>query len=65
MARTFARLEAGVAITEFLRRHPEPALLEPRLTWRSDGIIRGLANLPVRLGPGQPDQPEPMSSGHT
>ncbi|MFE5397524.1 cytochrome P450 [Streptomyces sp. NPDC056568] len=47
-----ARLEAAVAVRLLLRRHPSlaPAADPATLTWRTGTLLRGLAELPVRLG---------------
>lgn len=47
-----ARLEAEIALRLLLARHPALALAtEPSaLTWRTSTLLRGLAELPVRLG---------------
>ncbi|MGZ3100339.1 cytochrome P450 family protein [Streptomyces sp. H72] len=47
-----ARVEAAVAVRLLLRRHPSLALAtDPAtLTWRTGTLLRGLAELPVRLG---------------
>lgn len=47
-----ARLEAAVAVRLLLDRHPALALAaDPAtLTWRTSTLLRGLTELPVRLG---------------
>jgi cytochrome P450 len=54
---SLARLEALVAFEALFRRHPHPRLAVDRdvLAWtHGDGLVlRGLAALPVRLGPSQ------------
>ncbi|MFE6589440.1 cytochrome P450 [Streptomyces sp. NPDC057781] len=47
-----ARVEAAVAVRLLLARHPALALAaDPAtLTWRTSTLLRGLAELPVRLG---------------
>ncbi|MFE0800533.1 cytochrome P450 [Streptomyces sp. NPDC058812] len=47
-----ARVEAAVAVRLLLGRHPALALAaDPAtLTWRTSTLLRGLAELPVRLG---------------
>ncbi|WP_217163393.1 cytochrome P450 [Streptomyces sp. AC512_CC834] len=47
-----ARVEAAVAVRLLLERHPALALAaDPAtLTWRTSTLLRGLAELPVRLG---------------
>ncbi|AKZ56934.1 Cytochrome P450 107B1 [Streptomyces ambofaciens ATCC 23877] len=47
-----ARLEAAVAVRLLLRRHPSLSLAaDPAtLTWRTGTLLRGLTELPVRLG---------------
>ena len=47
-----ARMEATVAVRRFLERYPTPAFAtDPAtLTWRTSTLLRGLAELPLRLG---------------
>ncbi|WP_395573068.1 cytochrome P450 [Streptomyces sp. BK79] len=51
-----ARVEATVAVRLLFARHPSLTLAaDPAtLTWRTSTLLRGLAELPVRLGPARP-----------
>ena len=48
-----ARLEGAVALNALLARFPDIRLAVPRdkVKWRPNSLLRGLAELPVRLGP--------------
>ncbi len=44
-----ARLEAGIAISEIVRRFPNLRLADDHLRWRPAPVLRGLESLPVKL----------------
>ncbi|HTJ65147.1 MAG TPA: cytochrome P450 [Alphaproteobacteria bacterium] len=48
-----ARMEGAIALNALLQRFPEIALAIPRnaVKWRRNSLLRGLATLPIRLGP--------------
>jgi cytochrome P450 len=49
-----ARLEGEVAFRTLVTRFPDLRLARDDLTWRGNAMLRGLAALPVRLGPTPP-----------
>ena len=54
---SLARLETRIALAALLRRFPDLALAVPReaVRWRQATGLRGVVNLPVRLGPDAAD----------
>lgn len=53
LGNVLARLEARIVLEELARRFPdiEPAAPTDELGWRGNAMLRGLSELPVRLGP--------------
>ncbi len=46
-----ARLEAKIALEEFLSRVPDYVVVGPEINWLESGIVRGLKNLNLRFTP--------------
>jgi len=49
-----ARMEGAIALNALLQKFPDIALAIPRdkVRWRPNSLLRGLKDLPVRLGKG-------------
>ena len=47
-----ARMEGAIALNALLQKYPDITLAIPRdkVKWRPNSLLRGLAELPVRLG---------------
>jgi cytochrome P450 len=53
-----ARMEGSIALNALLRKYPDITLAIPRdkVKWRPNSLLRGLAELPVRLGAGSKEK---------
>jgi len=53
-----ARMEGSIALNALLKKYPDITLAIPRDTvkWRPNSLLRGLAELPVRLGAGSKER---------
>jgi len=53
-----ARMEGSIALNALLRKYPDISLAIPRdkVKWRPNSLLRGLAELPVRLGAGSKEK---------